>query len=158
MSDFDTSKVNKANLPVNSEGFTINKLWNLAAVFIFLLGRLFWTYYWAKFLFSQLDLCHSFCILSFCIPHSPLFFSFSFFVSHPFLFLFAGSTEAAEEAVDHLWGTEDELQGAGHQKCWEQTHIKLHHIVWLNASAPCATILKVTRLSERYKQNTFKNI
>lgn len=62
--------------------------------------------------------------------------------SHPFVD--AGSTQAAKEPVDHLDGTEDELQTAGGQQRSEQSNVELHNVLGLYAGFPPRIISQVT--------------
>lgn len=52
------------------------------------------------------------------------------------LFVVAGSAQAAEEAVDHLNGTEQHLQAAGQHQGEEQSNVELHHVLGLRADSP----------------------
>lgn len=59
------------------------------------------------------------------------------------LFAEAGSTEASEEAVDHLNGAEQPLHTAGCQQSDEQPYVELHHILWLSALRPRLVVIHV---------------
>lgn len=48
-------------------------------------------------------------------------------------FFVAGSTQTAEEPVDHLYGTEDHLQATCGQQRAEQSKVKLHNVLGLCA-------------------------
>lgn len=52
------------------------------------------------------------------------------------LFVVAGSTQAAKEAVDHLNSTEQLLQTAGHHQSDEESSVELHHVLRLGALSP----------------------
>lgn len=51
-------------------------------------------------------------------------------------FVVAGSTQAADEAVDHLDGAEQHLQTACDHQGEEQPGVELHHVLRLWAFVP----------------------
>lgn len=59
---------------------------------------------------------------------------FGFISFYPFVN--AGSTEAAEEPVDHLNGTQDHLQAACDHQGSKQPNVKLHNVLRLCAQLP----------------------
>lgn len=48
---------------------------------------------------------------------------------HPFVLLDTGAAQTATEPVDHLNGTEDYLQAAGHQQSAEQSDVELDDVL-----------------------------
>lgn len=61
--------------------------------------------------------------------------------SYPFVA--AGSTQATEEPVDHLNGTENHLQTACGQQSSKQSNVELHNVVRLCAHAPPFVVSQV---------------
>lgn len=70
--------------------------------------------------------------------------------SHPFFD--TRPTQAAEESVDHLCSTENQLQAAGGQQSAEQSDVKLHHILGLRTFPPLGAVRQVTLLTVRNGQ------
>lgn len=66
--------------------------------------------------------------------------------SHPFVP--AGSTEAAHQTVDHLGGTEDQLQTAGGQQGGEEPNVELYHVLGLGAGSPPGVIGEILLITE----------
>lgn len=63
---------------------------------------------------------------------------------HPFLLLDAGAAQTAAEPIDHLNGTEDYLQAAGHQQSAEQSDVELDDVLRLSAPPPHRAVAQVT--------------
>lgn len=65
--------------------------------------------------------------------------------SYPFFS--AGSTQAAKEPVDHLNGTENQLQAARGQQRSKQSNVELHNVFRLCAHPPPCVVIQVTPVS-----------
>lgn len=63
------------------------------------------------------------------------------------VFLAAGPTQTAEEPVDHLRSTENDLQGAGGQQSAEQADVKLDNVAGFCAYEPLWAVRQVTFLT-----------
>lgn len=80
--------------------------------------------------------------------------------SYPFVN--AGSTQAAKEPVDHLDGTQNQLQTACGQQSTEQPSVELHNVLRLCALSPPCVVSQVTRVTVRQRGlwvfRSFKNV
>lgn len=69
-----------------------------------------------------------------------------------FVYLFARSTQAANEAIDHLNGTEQSLQTVGYHQSNEQSHVELHHFLGLQALHPQLRVSQVGDVTMQKKR------
>jgi len=63
------------------------------------------------------------------------------------LLLAAGAAYAAEEAVDHLDGTEHGRNATGHQQGGEESHVELHHVLGILTPLPHVCVLQVAPIT-----------
>lgn len=64
-----------------------------------------------------------------------------------YLFAVAGSTQTAKEAIDHLTGTENQLQAADRHQSTKQSNVELHHVLRLYAGSPRLHFGQVGRIT-----------
>lgn len=65
--------------------------------------------------------------------------------SYPFVS--AGSTQTAKESIDHLNGTQNQLQAACGQQSSEQSNVELHNVLRLCAFSPPCLVSQVARVT-----------
>lgn len=71
-------------------------------------------------------------------------------------FVGAGSTQAAKEPIDHLNGTENQLQTACGQQSSKQSNVELHNVLRLCACSPPRVLSQVALVS--MKRRKFINV